>query len=133
MKLSRFGLEGFACLALAALFGCEGTVEPGSRGSGNQDGQASAPTPPTPAECAAGRVEPGASPLRRLTRAEYDNTVHDLLGDDTAPGQRFPNEEIGLGFANNADSQSVSGLLIEAYESAAIDLAAAATANIPAL
>src|ERR1700690_1462915 len=31
--------------------------------------------------------DPGPSPLRRLTRWEYDNTVQDLLGDVTAPAK----------------------------------------------
>ena len=35
---------------------------------------------------------PGASPLRRLTNTEYDNTVADLLGDTTAPATTFPGE-----------------------------------------
>jgi hypothetical protein len=29
------------------------------------------------------QVSPGASPIRRLTRFEYNNTVRDLLGDDS--------------------------------------------------
>ena len=32
----------------------------------------------------------GPSPIRRLTRWEYDNTVRDLLGDTTRPSGRFP-------------------------------------------
>src|SRR5437868_2673825 len=33
---------------------------------------------------------PGPTPLRRLTNREYNNTVHDLLGDDTRPADQFP-------------------------------------------
>src|SRR5688500_5086994 len=34
----------------------------------------------------------GPRPLRRLTRREYNNTIRDLLGDDTKPGDQFPDE-----------------------------------------
>ena len=64
-------------------------------------------------ECRAAGAQPGASPIRRLTRHEYDNTVVDLLANSSAPAQAFPDEEIGLGFTNNADVQTVSDLLVE--------------------
>jgi hypothetical protein len=84
--------------------------------------------------CDPNLVQPGNSPIRRLTRGQYNDTVHDLLDDTSAPGNRFPEEEVALGFTNNADSQSVSVVLIEQYESAAIDLATTAvTGNLPAL
>jgi Protein of unknown function (DUF1592)/Protein of unknown function (DUF1588)/Protein of unknown function (DUF1595)/Protein of unknown function (DUF1587)/Protein of unknown function (DUF1585) len=73
------------------------------------------------------------SPMRRLTRGEYNRTVHDLLGDATAPADTFPAEDIGSGFTNNANAQSVSGLLVEDYEGAAIALAEAATEDLAAL
>ena len=53
--------------------------------------------------CVNAGPQPGASPIRRLTRTEYNNTVHDLLGDTTAPATKFTHEEVGLGFTNNAD------------------------------
>jgi hypothetical protein len=74
-----------------------------------------------------GAVLPGRAPLRRLTRFEYNNTVRDLLGDDTQPGNAFPSEEIGNGFGNDADSQSVSSLLAEQYSTVAEDVATRAT------
>src|SRR5215203_4269203 len=42
---------------------------------------------PTDPACAA--PQPGRAPLRRLTRAEYDHTLADLLGDSTTPGARL--------------------------------------------
>lgn len=67
--------------------------------------------------CAAG-IQPGPSPVRRLTRLEYDNTVRDLLGtaDDKLPGREFPTEEHRLGFDNNANVLTVSPLLSEQYQ-----------------
>jgi Protein of unknown function (DUF1592)/Protein of unknown function (DUF1588)/Protein of unknown function (DUF1587)/Protein of unknown function (DUF1595)/Protein of unknown function (DUF1585) len=91
------------------------------------------PLEPASDACRNAGAQPGASPLRRLNRVEYNNTVRDLLNDATGPASQFPDEEIALGFTNNADAQSVSGLLIEGYESAASSLATAAIANLPKL
>src|SRR4029079_1640278 len=85
------------------------------------------------ADCTKAGPQPGASPIRRLTRTEYNNTVRDLLGDTTAPAAQFTPEEVGLGFTNNAEVQTVSDLLAEQFESAAAKLAAAATQNLPKL
>ena len=35
-------------------------------------------------------VEPGPSPIRRLNRFEYNNTVLSLLGDEAKPANAFP-------------------------------------------
>jgi hypothetical protein len=65
--------------------------------------------------------------LRRLTRFEYNNTVRDLLGDDTRPANVFPSEELGNGFGNDANAQPVSSLLAEQYNTVAEDVAVRAT------
>ncbi|NUO53385.1 MAG: DUF1592 domain-containing protein [Polyangiaceae bacterium] len=80
-----------------------------------------------------GAIFPGRAPIRRLTRFEYNNTVRDLLGDDTEPANAFPSEEIGNGFGNDADAQSVSSLLAETYGSVAEDVALRATASPDAM
>lgn len=65
----------------------------------------------------------GSAPLRRLTRAEYDNTVFDLLGDASQPARAFtPDEEVN-GYDNQAAAQTVSVLLAEQYQVAAEALA----------
>jgi len=61
--------------------------------------------------------------LRRLTHSQYNHTVRDLLGDQTAPANRFPPEDFVNGFRNQYQSQSLSPLLIEAYSAAAERLA----------
>ncbi len=58
--------------------------------------------------------EPRA-PLRRLTRFEYSNTIRDLLGDTTKPGNLLPSEQVGNGFGNDADAMSTSTVLVEQY------------------
>ncbi len=68
-------------------------------------------------------VEPGASPLRRLNRNEYNNTVYQLLGDASRPGNDFTPDEESNGFSNQAAAQTVSALLAEQYETAAEQLA----------
>jgi hypothetical protein len=76
---------------------------------------------------------PGDSPLRRLTRDEYNATVADLLGDNTSPADSFPPEARALGFYGVADGQTVTTLLAEGYQRAAQDLAAAAASDLPGL
>ncbi|QSQ26074.1 DUF1592 domain-containing protein [Pyxidicoccus parkwayensis] len=61
----------------------------------------------------------GAHALRRLNRAEYDNTVRDLLGETSRPASTFPADPTGLGFDNDASLLSVSPALMEAYEASA--------------
>ena len=67
----------------------------------------------TPVDLADCRVK--ASPIRRLTRFEYNNTVEALFGDTTRPGNALPSEEIGNGFGNDANAMAVSSLLAEQY------------------
>ncbi len=100
-----------------------GDDEPTAGEDGGDDGDT-----PAPRACATeGDVYAVRAPLRRLTRLEYNNTVRDLLGDDTFPGNAFPAEEIGNGFGNDADAQSVSSLLAEQYSTVAEDIATRAT------
>ena len=56
---------------------------------------------------------------RRLTRVEYENTMHDILGVDI-PLQKFlPEDTYHNGFANVAKAQQVSHYLLENYLTAA--------------
>jgi hypothetical protein len=61
--------------------------------------------------------------LRRLTRSQYNHTVRDLLGEESRPADQFPGEDFIHGFTNQAEGQSVSPLLAEAYAKAAERLA----------
>jgi len=65
---------------------------------------------------AAGVTDPGPAVLRRLTHAEYNNTVRDLTGVDMKPAATFPADGGGgEGFTNNADTLFLSPLLFERY------------------
>ncbi len=65
------------------------------------------------------QLGPSLPALRRLTHSQYNHTIRDLLGDETRPADRFPKEDFVHGFTNQADGQSVSPLLAEAYSKAA--------------
>ena len=57
--------------------------------------------------------------VRRLNRAEYNNTVRELLGVDVHPADNFPQDDSGYGFDNIGDVLSLSPVLMEKYLAAA--------------
>jgi hypothetical protein len=62
----------------------------------------------------AGRVN-----ARRLNRAEYNNTIRDLLGIDIRPADNFPADTAAYGFDNISDALNLSPELLEKYVDAA--------------
>jgi mono/diheme cytochrome c family protein len=121
VALDRFGDDGSAAGA-GPLWGRvaarlrAGTMPPAGRGR------------PTPEEADALDAwldtvlpddAPGGVTLRRLNRAEYNNTVRDLTGLDLRPADDFPADDTGHGFDNNADVQSLPPVLLERYLAAA--------------
>jgi len=68
---------------------------------------------------AAAPADPGRVTTRRLNRAEYNNTVRDLLAVDLQPADEFPQDDSGYGFDNIGDVLSVPPLLAERYMVAA--------------
>jgi hypothetical protein len=75
--------------------------------------------------------DPGQPVLHRLNRAEYDNTVHELLGTELQPAELFPDDDHGFGFDNNAGVLSISPMQFQLYDHAAEVLAAEALAPPP--
>lgn len=63
--------------------------------------------------------DPGRVTIRRLNRAEYNNTIRDLLGVNFKPADDFPADDTGYGFDNIGDVLSVTPLLLERYLAAA--------------
>jgi hypothetical protein len=57
--------------------------------------------------------------VRRLNRAEYNNTVRDLVGLETRPADEFPADDVGYGFDNIAEVLSTPTILVEMYQAAA--------------
>jgi hypothetical protein len=72
--------------------------------------------------------DPGTVTLHRLNRAEYNNTVRDLLGTRATPADDFPADDHGYGYDNNADVLALSPFQVELYERAAESLIAEALA-----
>ena len=71
----------------------------------------------------AGPTKSAPAVVRRLTHSQYNHTVADLLGDQTRPGDQFPQEDYINGFTNQAAGQSVTPVQQEAYNRAAGKLA----------
>jgi hypothetical protein len=71
------------------------------------------------------------SPASLLTRAQYDATIADLLGDDSHPSASFPPENQVQGFNNNTEVHIANPLLVEQFMDAAEGIAArAVTQNL---
>ena len=68
---------------------------------------------------AAANPDPGRPAIHRLNRAEYSNTIRDLLALDIQPGALLPVDDSGYGFDNVADVLSISPMLLERYMSVA--------------
>ncbi|HTU92781.1 MAG TPA: DUF1592 domain-containing protein [Gemmataceae bacterium] len=66
-----------------------------------------------------GPRDPGHVTIRRLNRAEYNNTIRDLLGVHFQPADDFPQDDVGYGFDNIGDVLSLPPLLMEKYLAAA--------------
>jgi len=113
------------CLALT-LSGCQGlfalnTPSSTGSGSGGVDGSSENAAP-----------DVGNVALRRLNRTEYDNTVRDLLGTTQTPAAAtFPPDDSVAGYDTIANGLTVSPLLVELYETAAMSLAGEAVYGAP--
>ncbi len=127
----------------AAAYGCQGNVDgklPGDgtgttlNGGGSSGGGSPVTGGQTPeqllASAACAKPAPGTAPLRRLSNAEYRNTVQDLLADVGGIGpavatasKDFVEEAESLGFRNNADFLGVSSLIAQGYMDSAESLA----------
>ncbi len=132
------------CLLGAAVAGvaCGGSIGDSGGGGGGDDGTGpggdggSGVDPLKPEELACPPKEaiaPTAAPLRRLTSAEYNATVLDLLGDATNPADSFPPEGVVHGFRNNVTTQAVTFDLADDTFKAAEQLATRALAKLDTL
>ncbi len=68
--------------------------------------------------------DPGRVLARRLSNAEYDNTIRDLTGVDLHPTRTFPVDPANeSGFDNSGESLTMSPALADKYLAAARDVA----------
>ena len=138
MRVERLRSCALACIGLA--LGCydgvsgtgdagltEGVSAAGEGGSGSSDGESD-----DGPEGACADPAVGVSPLRRLTRSQYNNTIRDLLGIEGDPASELaPDEKVGAFFSNS--TAPVGELLAEQYMRVAEDLADTAVADLDAL
>lgn len=121
--LPRTLLVHAACLLLGPLLGCDSTAarprapfEPLPAGP-----ELSEPPRPDPGTLENG--VPYGTRLRRLTHAEYERSVVDLLGVGQGSSDEFLDDPSFAGFDNNVDGLRVSGRLGRDYRRAAEALA----------
>ena len=111
--------SGFALAALLA--GCVGRI-------------AGAPVPGAGGDAsgaAAGTLDVGSVGIHRLNNAEYDNTIHDLLGVTASAVTSFIPDEKALGFDTIADAFTMSDARYEQYYDAADALVEQTFADAP--
>ena len=119
-RVSRLTAMVVALAASSAA--CTGSVTtPGQAGGSGGTGS----TGPGPNDSLA----VGPNGLHRLSRIEYDNTLADLLGDTSRPGQGALPEDVHDPFDNDFAGQVVSGALIGAAETLAATAAARALSD----
>ncbi len=66
------------------------------------------------------KPDPGRVTLRRLSRAEYRNTLRDLIGADFDADALLPADDVGYGFDNIGDVMSLSPMRMEKFIEAAM-------------
>ncbi len=101
---------------LGAAFGCNG-------------GDSHAATEPgaVTLACPAAAISP--TPLRRLTRFEFANSVRDVFAVDLPLEDLFPRDEVALGFDNQAGTLSLTDLHVQGFLEAADSVADWVTAD----
>ncbi len=87
-------------------------------------------TSPVSVTCNNNEIKPGQSPMRRLNKRQYANSLKDLLGVNIALAADFPDENILKGFDTNEDGLEVSGAHVEAFELVAKKVAIEAVKNL---
>jgi hypothetical protein len=148
--LGSRGIGVLVCALWLAACGGEigGSDGPGGPSSGPGEDDGTGPASGEPGSGSGGAGGPGggagsaadpnapyvASPSvgRRLSRAELDNTLRDLLGDDTGATTRLLAEDLYSPYDNDYRSQLASGALIDSLEGLATDVATRVLAD-PAL
>lgn len=123
-------LVAATAMATMQAVGCVGAI-----GSGDEDSiLGNEPTGGNPqgVECKANQA--GQAPLRRLTRAEYRNTVTDLLGSDLGQADHFAIDASVGSFYNNTNSPVtvlLATTLMEAAEALSASAASALDSIVP--
>ena len=140
--------KGAGLLLIWGLTGCHAAAggtsgSPGTGGSDSMsgasngggvanDGAGAGTGGSTAVNCVGVGVSVAPTPLRRMTRAEYDNAARALLGTQLQLGQDFPPDLPAAGFASNR-GEPVSLLGVEKLMSAAEALSAEAVTRLASI
>jgi len=82
-------------------------------------------------ELDARRAKDGRTRMRRLNRLEYENTLHDLLGIETALADLLPQDDFANGFDTSSSALSISPVHVQQYMAAAETALKAAIIRTP--
>jgi hypothetical protein len=74
---------------------------------------------------------PGRVTVHRLNRAEYRNTIRDLMGVEFDTESEFPSDDTGFGFDNISEVLTISPLLLEKYLEAADSIVSKSVPAVP--
>lgn len=122
----------FLLLFVYGLSGCGAGNGQSSDESSSSTSAVNSSSSSSDANIACSTTELPSTPLRRLTRFEYENTVRDLLGVNTDAVHQIPADEAD-GFDNNAALQVAPDFLVEKYVVVSEALAAEAVENVTEL
>src|SRR4051794_29323234 len=94
---------GIVFIIAASLVGCVGSIDTGKTGPGATPpgGGGTGGTSQVTGASACKMDQIGLSPLRRLTRTQYDNSIKDLLGVDLGLSAHFSEDELAGSFPGN--------------------------------
>ena len=115
--------------------GCTGLVSSSASGAGGSEpeGRTESGIPLNPTDGTGTRAlqcEADRAPLRRLTHAEYANTLSDLFGDIAVPEIQVAPDARRGGFTNNYEVLAPSSLLVTQYHENAQVVAAATAPSV---
>lgn len=139
-RVTKFNASVLVCVwSLAA---CSGSIQtedrpsPGAQGGGNGAPLDPNFTPQGSADvnrlsCKNDGIAVASTPLRRLTRKQYINTLTDLMGEiaDVPSDLQLPDEAFEGGFDNNAATQTSTLALLQGYRRASLEMAKLATGS----
>jgi hypothetical protein len=130
-RLTRGYMLGLLCCACSGVIEQPGQGEgkPGSHPSPAADGGETWRPNQYPAADAAATQPPAATLSRRLSRAELDHTLADLLGDTSAPATRLLPEDPYSPYDNDIAGQIASSAYIDSLSLLATDVAERALAD----
>jgi len=81
-------------------------------------------------QAGAAKPNPGRTAVHRLNRAEYKNSLHDLLGVEVDPAAYVPPDDASHGFDNMADVLSLSTTVMEGFARAASKISRLAVGDL---